>query len=436
LTWKQQYLFGSSRLGEVVFDRPIESTTPNPFNYGERRYELTNHLGNVTTVFGENAVAYADTEDGTTYTAPALVSYRDYIAFGLGLDRGADVLGKGSYRYAFNSKELDDEGEWGSEINYDFGERIYSPSIGRYTSIDPFARSRTWTTPYNFVQNNPINRIDPTGGLDTIFYNKQGIETGRIRTTTGRHVYLLAHEEGTKEIHGQRYYQGNSYWSFFGDPARNSNELFEAVDTETFPSLSPDVVNGLVNIQYDGEGFVRTWYNSGPGGQFDFKNNKAIFGDNEKTAYLIDDVLYNRNEMGMFLWGGAMGKTDVKYSRLVQWNDYFHSKIEGNPDEWNEVFTWTTGFYITKYGSRNTSSIEKLLFYERWSSAPGYNLPNLGNPMLRGGDPTSGLPSFETETRRPNVKSTGLTTVFDNVLQVTTGFGTGPTDEAILNQKE
>ena len=166
LTWKQQYLFGSSRLGEVVFDRPIEPTTANPFNYGERRYELTNHLGNVTTVFRENAVVYTDTEDGTTYTAPALVSYRDYMAFGLGLDRGAGVLGKGSYRFAFNGKEVDNDQEWGQgTTNYDYGFRIYNPGMARFLSVDPLYHKMPEWSPYSTSFNNPILYYDPDGRM-------------------------------------------------------------------------------------------------------------------------------------------------------------------------------------------------------------------------------------------------------------------------------
>jgi hypothetical protein len=32
--------------------------------------------------------------------------------------------------------------------------------------VDPLAEKRSWVSPYNFVQNNPINRVDPDGRLD------------------------------------------------------------------------------------------------------------------------------------------------------------------------------------------------------------------------------------------------------------------------------
>jgi hypothetical protein len=44
--------------------------------------------------------------------------------------------------------------------------RIYDPKIGKFLSVDPMAHERSWVSPYNFVQNNPINRVDPTGALD------------------------------------------------------------------------------------------------------------------------------------------------------------------------------------------------------------------------------------------------------------------------------
>lgn len=41
--------------------------------------------------------------------------------------------------------------------------RMYDPIVGRFWQTDPMAQERDWLSPYNFVQNNPINRVDPTG---------------------------------------------------------------------------------------------------------------------------------------------------------------------------------------------------------------------------------------------------------------------------------
>ncbi len=49
---------------------------------------------------------------------------------------------------------------------YNFGVRNYDPQIARWFQIDPFFNIREWLTGYNYVQNNPIIRVDPTGAVD------------------------------------------------------------------------------------------------------------------------------------------------------------------------------------------------------------------------------------------------------------------------------
>ena len=46
-----------------------------------------------------------------------------------------------------------------------------APAISRFLQIDPMAEERDWLTPYNYVQNNPIIRIDKDGMLDDIVIN-------------------------------------------------------------------------------------------------------------------------------------------------------------------------------------------------------------------------------------------------------------------------
>lgn len=45
-------------------------------------------------------------------------------------------------------------------------------------SVDPMAHLRQWVSPYNFVQNNPIMRTDPTGALDGDYYDSDGSHLG------------------------------------------------------------------------------------------------------------------------------------------------------------------------------------------------------------------------------------------------------------------
>ncbi len=67
------------------------------------------------------------------------------------------------YRYGFNGKEKDDEGEFGSITNYDYGFRIYNPAIGKFLSMDPLTYSYPELTPYQFASNTPIWAADLDG---------------------------------------------------------------------------------------------------------------------------------------------------------------------------------------------------------------------------------------------------------------------------------
>src|SRR5699024_7490425 len=75
-----------------------------------------------------------------------------------------------SYRYTFGGKE--EQLELG--LNWlDFHARNYMPDLGRWMNVDPLAEVQPNKTPYHFVSNNPITRVDPTGMLDHE-YDKDG----------------------------------------------------------------------------------------------------------------------------------------------------------------------------------------------------------------------------------------------------------------------
>ena len=60
--------------------------------------------------------------------------------------------------YKFSGKELDDE----TGYSY-FGARYYDPNISIWLSVDPHADNYPNASPYCYVENNPIMRIDPDG---------------------------------------------------------------------------------------------------------------------------------------------------------------------------------------------------------------------------------------------------------------------------------
>ncbi|UTA68694.1 RHS repeat domain-containing protein [Emticicia sp. 21SJ11W-3] len=76
-------------------------------------------------------------------------------------------------RFTYNGKELQ------GNLNYlDYGARMYDATIGRWGVVDPLKEQREWLTLYNYVQKNPINRIEINGELDGNYYDKNGANLG------------------------------------------------------------------------------------------------------------------------------------------------------------------------------------------------------------------------------------------------------------------
>jgi RHS repeat-associated protein len=69
----------------------------------------------------------------------------------------------------YTGHELDDE----TGLYY-AGARFYDPVAGRWNGIDPLASQRPAWSPYNYVRNNPLLFIDPTGKMDTLIFNNRG----------------------------------------------------------------------------------------------------------------------------------------------------------------------------------------------------------------------------------------------------------------------
>lgn len=119
-------------------------------------YHLADHLGNVRAVIRKGANGMAE-----------LIQQRHYYPFGMEISNMSS--GTGTNKYLYNGKEIQNDFDlyW-----YDYGARFYDPQIGRWHSIDPLTEERSFISPYNFVQNNPISRFDPNGALDAPIYDR------------------------------------------------------------------------------------------------------------------------------------------------------------------------------------------------------------------------------------------------------------------------
>lgn len=124
--------------------------------HGSRQFELSNHLGNVMTTIQDRKLA-KNSGSVVDYFQPYITTVSEYYAFGNEMAKRSFKVNR-SYRYGFNSKEIDLETEC-----QDYGFRIYNLSIGRFLSVDPISKKYPELTPYQFASNNPIWAIDLDG---------------------------------------------------------------------------------------------------------------------------------------------------------------------------------------------------------------------------------------------------------------------------------
>ncbi|WP_143961161.1 RHS repeat domain-containing protein [Litoribacter populi] len=159
----EQSIYGSSRLGIQVV-----SLQQGYRSLGGKRYELSNHLGNVLAVVSDNIHQSSDS------TWAEVINLTDYYPFGLTMEGRAyqDSL---SYRYGFNGKENDSE--TGTQ---DYGFRIYDPKIAKFLSVDPLAPEFPWNSTYAFSEGSPVSNVDLDGleKLDFRTHMSKGMASG------------------------------------------------------------------------------------------------------------------------------------------------------------------------------------------------------------------------------------------------------------------
>ncbi|MEF9477674.1 hypothetical protein OWR28_08055 [Chryseobacterium sp. 1B4] len=119
-------------------------------------YQYKDHLGNIRISYTRN------TGGGTT-----ILEENNYYAFGLkhgGYNTGDTTNNK--FKYLYNGKELQSNG------NLDYGWRQYMPDLGRWNGMDVLSESYQSTSPYAYVMNNPVLKIDPNGMLSQAFMDE------------------------------------------------------------------------------------------------------------------------------------------------------------------------------------------------------------------------------------------------------------------------
>lgn len=232
ITWdsmrlSEQHIYGSSRVGMALTNVKLYPTAPPnphltdtstshyPIFEGWKRYEITNHLGNVLAVITDRKHGKAVSGTAIQWFDADVVATQQYYPFGMLMPgiNSADLgrysrqysLDGNDYRYGFNGKEGDDEVK-GDDNQQDYGMRIYDPRVGRFLSVDPISREYPMLTSYQFASNSPISGID-LDGLE-YYYTCDGKFLGNHGTNTQVRLisesdYTTIKNANSEQINGQ-----------------------------------------------------------------------------------------------------------------------------------------------------------------------------------------------------------------------------------------
>ena len=164
----------------------VKNTVVNGVNTYDYIFNYTDHLGNIRlsygiapvtqllTIFEENNYYPFGMKHATyNYQLKTIENLKDVPSLNTTSDSKAavpidpdpignlQIIKNSGYQYKFNGKELQDELGLGV---YDYGARMYDPAGGpQFWQVDPLAEEFPDTSPYAFVNNNPLRFTDPTG---------------------------------------------------------------------------------------------------------------------------------------------------------------------------------------------------------------------------------------------------------------------------------
>lgn len=158
-------VYGATRIGTYHLNKVINDlstdVTRDSFSRGLKRYEITNHIGDVQVVLSDKRVR---TSLGNSAD---VISATDYYPFGMAMPGRS--FGARDYRYGYQGMECDDEAVANGDNEYTTEFRQYDPRVGRWLSVEPLARNYPGISVYASNFNSPTNFVDKDGECPIIW---------------------------------------------------------------------------------------------------------------------------------------------------------------------------------------------------------------------------------------------------------------------------
>lgn len=149
-------VYENDTLRMLLFDGGYVTFAGSDFSHPKYHFYLKDHLGNVRVV----ADAQGNIEE-----------VNHYYPYGALMGESRNTT---TQPYKYNGKELDRM--HGLDL-YDYGARMYDPTLGMWISMDPMGEKYSNINSYCYTYNNPIAFYDPDGRTGEIVYSKNGVAT-------------------------------------------------------------------------------------------------------------------------------------------------------------------------------------------------------------------------------------------------------------------
>lgn len=210
-------------------------------------------------------------------------------------------------------KYMTTQHERDAETGLDYrGARFYDAEVGRFLSVDPLAVKRCSLSPYNYVQGNPVYRVDPTGALDWVpeVLNSSYQENGQ----TIQSGFLAARmEEGDSE---------QSLADFLDISLERATELFKQRNENGYVAIPNDLVPEINQAIHESKN--PTGNNYEESGILDyFEGNYNCFESSSSIAsgsfinYSNDDMTSENFDTFLFYNCTSIPSSELQFGRSI-----------------------------------------------------------------------------------------------------------------------
>ena len=284
-----------------------------------------------------------------THQAGHLLEETHYYPFGLTMggvsSKALNNTTDNKFKYNGNEiqgKEFSD----GSGLDlYDFNARSYNQQIGKFMQVDPMAGKYFSSSPYNYVDGNPIVRNDPTGE-DWFRDEKTGdIKWQAIAGKQGEQVSLKGSKHTWTNL-------GSEFLVFSGDKLTYYTQSADDKGNLTLNSQGFDAVSGSPSdpgSYVDKNGYLG--FEPSKVFEFDFSKSRQSQADRGPTPeglYSINKTQFKKgsNESGVQYW------SDVPWAKKLR-ASIGASNWPGGTDSWGEVRWKLQPENVNTYGRNN-----------------------------------------------------------------------------------